>query len=341
MINDSIPACYFPSTVLFLDNNLDLLQTTIAQHEPRFFYKLFAQVSEALNYLNDSKYHPELLNQYCFHEKDRANNLNLFNHITSEELTPIYAEVFNPARYSEISVVVVAFRLLECSALEFLQHIGNNLTKKIVLIDVEDELDAMKAQTEGLIDSYVIRTQPDFANKIHESIERLQWSYFQSMTNVLFRILSVPEPIFLQSHNFLVFFDKLLKKKDTVEFYLIDKTGAFLLLDAHGKVSYLVLKTKMELELTYQKALEAGVGDDVLERLASGKYLPSFNKEANLRDQTIDWINFLVPAKWVEDHEFSFCYADLSENKFIDGLALIPSYYQYSNDLAVEESFLS
>ncbi|AHE66069.1 response regulator containing a CheY-like receiver domain and an HTH DNA-binding domain [Legionella oakridgensis ATCC 33761 = DSM 21215] len=202
----SIPACYFPSTVLFLDDSRDFLLNFVLQLDEGVAYRIFDNPNKTLDYIHNKHCELELLNQDGLSEYSDSRRFDLINHTLDLDLAAIHAEVYNPHRFSEISVVVVDYAMPGMNGLEFCRRIENSNIKKILLSGQADEHLAIEAFNEGLIHRYIKKSDVNAIELITQSIYELQFQYFQAMSDTIVRMLSFMPPRCLQDREFVGFF---------------------------------------------------------------------------------------------------------------------------------------
>lgn len=301
----SIPTCYFPSTALFVDDSRDFLLNFVLQLDEGLAYRLFDSPFEALECIQKSRCEFEMLSQRCLSEYTEAQNCPLTNQTVNLNLAAIHAEVYNRHRFSEISVVVVDYAMPGIDGIEFCRKIADTNIKKILLTGQADEKMAIKAFNEGLIHRYIHKSDPQAAELITKGVYELQQHYFQSMSEMIVRLLSVTSPSCLYDKKFTTFFRQLCAEKGIVEYYLADNSGSFLLLDDDANVSFLIVKNKSDLRLHYDFARDNGADDGILEQLASGSIIPCLWR-AN--QDSKHWKDCLVAANHLQGNE-SYYYA--------------------------------
>lgn len=337
----SIPTCFFPSTALFLDDSCDFLLNFVLQLDENVAYRIFDAPLDALNFIHDKQCKIDLLSRHCLSEYKEAKNCPLTNHTINLDLAAIHAEIYNPYRFSEISVVVVDYAMPGMDGLEFCRRIENNKIKKILLTGQADENMAVAAFNEGLIHRYIKKSDKNVAQLIMKSINELQLNYFQSMSDMVVRMLSVNSPTFLQDKKFTRFFRELCKEKGIIEYYLIDNSGGFLMLNEDAAVSFLIVKNAADMRLHYDFALDHGVDEEVLDQLASGKKIPMFWQEGVENAEWTGWSSRLVDAeKFVADETYYYAYVHEDE-KFSINKSRILSYHRYLEELDAEALFLN
>jgi CheY-like chemotaxis protein len=305
----SIPTCYFPSTVLFVDDKRDFLANFVVQMDENLAYRVFYSPFAALECIHKKRCELDLLSQRCLSEYTEAKNCPLTNHTINLDLAAIHAEIYNPHRFTEISVVVVDYAMPGMNGLEFCRCLEETKIKRILLTDKADEKIAIKAFNEGLIHRYFQKNDPKVVELISQSIHDLQLQYFQTMLGMIGRILSVTAPNCLHDKKFTKFFHELLHEKGIVEHYLADNSGSFLLLDNDANASFLIVKNETDMHLYYDLALDNGASDEVLDQLSGGEKIPCFWQANNQPLDWNDWSTCLVPAqRFVSDNTYFYAY---------------------------------
>lgn len=331
----SIPTCYFPSTTLFLDDSHDFLLNFVLQLDEGVAYRIFDTPRKALDYIQNKRCELELISRHCLSEYTEAKNSPLTNPTINLDLAAIHAEVYNPHRFSELSVVVVDYAMPGMDGLEFCRRIENSNIKKILLTGQADEKLAIAAFNEGLIDRYIKKSDINATELITKSIYDLQLQYFQSMSDMVVRVLSMTFPSCLHDKEFAQFFRNLRQEHGIIEYYLVDNCGSFFMLDDDANVSFLLVKNEEDIRLQYNLALESGASKEVLNQLANGEKIPGF-WQANASSQSVEWNNCLVEAnRFVSDQTYFYAYlkgspfAELRQQKIL-------SYHRYLEELDAE-----
>lgn len=337
----SIPTCYFPSTALFVDDSRDFLLNFVLQLDESLAYRIFDSPFEALERIHKKRCELEKLSQRCLSEYTEAKNCPLTNHTINLDLAAIHAEIYNARRFSEISVVVVDYAMPEMDGIEFCKRIEDRNIKKILLTGQADEKLAIDAFNEGLIHRYIKKSDPEVVNLITKSIHDLQLQYFQSMSDMVVRMLSVTSPSCLRDKKFADLFWEICHKQGIVEFYLADNSGSFLMLDDDAHVSFLIVKSEADLRLHYDLALDSGASEEVLDQLLSGHKIPCLWQSNTIAPQWNEWSTCLIPAKkFISDEVYYYAYVQ-GAVLFDVRLDKILSYHRFLEELDAEEMLLS
>ena len=333
----SIPTCYFPSTALFVDDSRDFLLNFVLQLDEGVAYRTFDSPRKALDYIHNKRCELELVSQHCLSEYAQNKNCPLTNYTINVDLAAIHAEVYNPHRFSEISVVVVDYAMPGMDGLEFCRRIENKNIKKILLTGQADEKLAIAAFNEGLIHRYIKKSDFNAAEQITKSIHELQLQYFQAMSDMVVRMLSVTSPSCLHDKNFAQFFRELREEHRVVEYYLVDNSGSFVMLDDDANVSFLIVKSADDIRMHYDLGLNNGASQDILDELANGEKIPGVWQANAATPNWEDWSKCLVPAKRFISEEIYY-YAYLEGNiRFDLRQQKILSYHRYLEELDAEE----
>jgi len=339
MQHSSIPTCYFPSTTLFLDDSRDFLLNFVLQLDEGVAYRIFDAPSRALDYIHNKTCEFDLLSRS---RAGQVENRHLSATKSAKlELAAIHAEVYNPHRFSEVSVVVVDYAMPGMDGLEFCRRIENNNIKKILLTGQADEKLAIAAFNEGLIHRYIKKSDANASELITRSIYELQLQYFQAMSEMIVRMLSISSPSALYDKTFTQFFRQLCAEKNIVEYYLADKSGSFFMLDEDANTSFLIVKSEEDIHSYHQLALENNADADVLQQLAHGEKIPAFWLTQPLSQPWSEVVNCLVPAKCLIGNE-NYHYVYLEGNDLFDvRQQKILSYHRYLEELDAEELLVS
>ncbi len=291
----SIPICYFPSMIIFIsDRHNFMLNITCELHES-VAYRLFDVPTRALEFIDNYRCEIDVIRQHCSSEYLEAQQFSTENH-----LAPLYAEVYNPYRFSEISVVVIDTAVLGIDSFEFCRELENSPIKKLMLVDETEEPRAIDALKQGLIDAYIKKQDLQIFKLIRQQIIFLQYEYFFQMSQQVTRLLSLTLPLYLYDIKFSDFFLNFRKKYDIIEYYLLDDTGRFLMLDQNANISMLIMK-----QVADMRQDDFSENDHVFERIFSNKVY--------------------------------YCAYITQKIRFVFQKQKILSYHQYLDELAAEE----
>ena len=242
-----IPCCEFQTETLFVDDSQDL-QLALSLHLPlgNGRYTFMNSPHESLAYLQ--KQTPLLTAKHLSRAECPVPDDLHFKANLDEIKT--YAD--RPSKMHKIGVVFMDYEMPGMNGLEVFENANAPCLEKILLTGRDEKL-AVQAFNRGLINQYISKQDSKFIFLINEAIGIGRENYFKRSTETLYRILTfddqdtaLTDPIFVQ------FFDQLKKKLNIIEYYLLDNTGSFLMIDAN-KVRY---KLNTYTKEKYQSLLE-------------------------------------------------------------------------------------
>jgi hypothetical protein len=183
---------------------------------------------------------------------------------------------------------------------------------------------------------FILKSSIGFLNVIMNNIQELQENYFITLTDISLskinknNVLSIIEyPVFIE------LFNKLCKKHQIVEYYLLDEQGSYLLLDKNKKMKWLIVKKESELQSLINFAAFEEAPEPILNALQSREKLPYFHTEIELAEPPSAWEKYLYPAAKLHGKElYYYSFIEdlipldmemekiLSYSKFLDNLVI-------------------
>jgi len=312
-----IPACYYPTTVVFIDDNRKFLSALSQRFEHiakkgfiPIIPKFFSSAEEALKYLQD--YQPDLFTVRCLHHDDPS----LDHRKIDVNVPAIREEIYIPERFTQISVIVVDYAMPDLNGLELCKKLQNKPFKKLMLTGEADEATAVQAFNEGAIDKFIRKDIPQgFDELLLASIRELQLQYFQDLSTIVIDSITAdpefPNISWLNDPAFLKLFDKLYQENEVAEYYLTDVYGSYLFLDSNAKPSWLAVKDEDGMNGTYEIGRDSDTPfpPEMLEEIKSRKKVLYLYDEGGLTDYPEEAARSLHPATKLQGkiaHYYSF-----------------------------------
>jgi CheY-like chemotaxis protein len=297
-------SCFFPTTVVFIDDNTHHLETMLStismQHS---IPKLFSNPVEAVHFINN---HPSILlrsSQTRFDNNIHAFHQKLLSHASQ--------------RFRELSVVVCDYAMPQKNGLEVLQDIKKRELKTIMLTGEADETIAVEAFNRGLIDHFLRKEIPNFSEVINNTILSLQQDYILRETGLIVDNIvlgKLPAGCALTDPMFMKLFNEIKRKFQIIEYYLLDEQGSYLLLNQKGQVHFLAVLDAVGLDAVTQQAIEEEAPSNIIEALTTKKFMPFFYTEEDAATPVAEWESFLYPAHLLKGQQ-NYYYALIPPNK--------------------------
>ncbi len=336
-----VPISFFPTSVLFIDDNPRFLKNISLQLNEDCAYMLFDDPEKALRHLTALEETRSLFSKYGSVNGDHNGVLNN-QYSVNIALASIHKEIYNPERFKEVSVVVVDYAMPTMNGIQFCEQLSHRPIKKIMMTAEADHHIAVEAFNNGIIDKFILKSDLHLKQTLNNSIVELQKKFFYGLTESLSHSLEKEPGYCLEDPKITEVFEQLYQEHQVVEHHLIDAAGSFLLLNASGVPSWFIIKTKLELEMYYDLALDSGASESLCEAIRMGQQIPYFPNEDSWHQVTgDDWKKYLYPASEIKGKEIYY-YAYLQKLKRDFRLENnIFSYQDYLNTLyAINLKFL-
>jgi len=331
-------SCYFPTTVLLIDDDRKYLNKLKLELDiERAVYQLYSSPQDALQFLTHD-YHPDPFSKRCVLHPEET--LSDYRDI-AVNVRAIREETFNPHRFEQISVLVVDYAMPGMTGVELCQQLKDNTIKKLMLTGEADEKIATEAFNSGIIDKFIRKDDPQFSTSLNAAIAELQQDYFQALSAIIINSLTqnpqhhpfscLDDPVFIQ------LFNKLHVKHHFSEYYLTDAEGSFMFLNFEGKPSWLIVKEEDSMQGAYETALYADVTPDIdtLKALEQRQLMAYFHSDADVALLPGQWqqAGMLHPAKKLSGRQ-TYYYAYINDPKAYDTQAdKVLSYKAYLDQL--------
>ncbi len=238
----AISCFYHPTTIVLIDDNVDFLNNLMLSISPYYRCLPFFSPQQAQEFLQKN------------HEKHSSENYLKLAYSTPAlqveiKLEDIYQQVFNRHRFDQTVICVVDYDMPEIDGLALAKTLKNTLPIKVIMLTGEaDHSTAVRAFNQNVIDSFVLKSALDYPQQLLSYFAQLQQAYFlSSSTSILESLTSQPQHP-LQDQDFIVLFQQLCLEHQIIEYYLVDESGSFLLLDAAGNKFWLMVRTEADMQ---------------------------------------------------------------------------------------------
>ena len=326
-----LPAvCYFPSTVVLIDDNRNFLKSIIpGLNNDKAKYKIFSRPQSALEFLTEEYRMDSFINRCLLRPEEEQ----LEHRTIDVDVRAIHNECHNSKRFDEISVLVVDYSMPGINGLELCKQVQDKPYKKILLTCEVDESIAIKAFNEGIIDKFIRKHDPNLAKTINTAVHDLQKKYFHDLSRTVATGFSAhcgdeKTAVFLSDKVFIDFFDEVMQKTNAVEYYLMDSSGSFMFLDINGSPCWLAVKSEAEMSDFAGFAKDDNAPLSVIEPLIKRNKIPYFHTDNELQTFPQNWKNFLHSAKQLKGKDDYF-YALITDPKAYS-IGKITSFADYS-----------
>lgn len=288
------PCFYYPTTVLFVDDNKGFLKILKSRLPNDFPIKLFNDPIKALDVIENQKI-------------NNLNNIQLIDQeyddfesdLTSQSFVGLRYDVFckvvyDKQRFTTQSVVVVDQMMPDLDGINFCIKLKNHPIKKIMLTGNSDYEIAVQAFNDGLIDYYLSKDSSNLIPQLIQKIKILQKTYFESEIERSIGCLLSTDSL-INDVSSLSFYEKITEDLQAIEYYLIDRSGSMLFLNCDGTPTILAINSIKTLD-AFSKIAEDQDESNIAAMLSKREKILFFpNQEDHMRSAS-EWESFLYPA---------------------------------------------
>ncbi len=333
MTPDFLPVCcYFPSTILMVDDSEDLLMDLKRALAPHYKSKYSTSPQEIIKLLTQQGDTTKTIIAPLISTPEEQYDLSktLINIDIPALQHIIYA---NPPRFSQHIILIVDYAMPEMNGLQLTTKIRQELglpIKIIMLTGEADQSTAIKAFNEKLIDRFIVKSAPNYIDMLLAYTKELHQEYFKEISHAIQGSSTGAQQNPRNDPAFVELFNKVARQCHAVEYYQLEEPASFLFLDEKKNPLRLILKTEEDMQMLHELARGGRrtppATVEVFEKRTHLAYFP--DEESSVADAK-DWK--LLQAKPLEGYE-TYYYSLIEGNKdYPLDLEKIVSYQQFLN----------
>jgi len=312
-----VACCSFPTTLLVLDDDQELLENIQYVLLDKYKCKCvcISDQNAAHNILSkNSGWTKSLLEKgvsQVFSEDEPDPSVIS----VSLNVSLLKKQISNLERFKHIAIAIVDYDMPKKNGLEFIRELNDPQLKVIMLTGKATPDTVIKAFNDKEIQRYVSKGEPDYLKKVFQYINELQTEFFLDFSKFILDSLKESQNKIFQNKSFIDLFNKIVRENEIVEYYLLDESGSFLMLDAAGNNQiWLIIKPKSDILYFYELAQDdSSLPAETLKKLKEHKLLTHFKtfKESNTPAHT--W-HFLEAQPLDKENEFYYAIAKNDKN---------------------------
>ncbi|MGD9108179.1 MAG: response regulator [Gammaproteobacteria bacterium] len=317
-MTDNRIACYYhPTTVVFIDDKQSFLESILMSFNSSLKAQTFTNAKKAVEYLKgDCKldYIERLLQNLRDKESDDELGYNNIEHsIVDVDIMGIHKTIYNPKRFAMKTVVVVDYSMPDMNGLEVCKALQGLPLKFIMLTGKAEPETAIEAFNKGLIHRFVKKETLNFAKKLQAAIVEMQKQKFYEVSEPIVKMIASSSTSCLDDSVFIEFFNKFCEENKIVEYYLVNESGCFLLLDIEGNISWFVIKNEKEMT-DYQDIAEANLApQSIIDALKQRKKVLFLFTQADENISVTEWNRYLHVAQKLAGAEGEYYYSHVKD----------------------------
>ena len=328
MIKPNIACCYYPTTVVFIDDNQSFLDNVLLGLDANISTRSFIEPAEAIEYLQGhmlasfaKKYLRSLRGSENSDEFDFS---NVEHGYVDVDVFSIHKEIYNPSRFATTIVVVVDYTMPEMNGLELCSVLKGYPFKFVLITGDATTEKAVEAFNEGLIHQFIPKSSNDFINKLQTIICSLQKQQFEEFSDVVIENLSAGNSIGLNDLLLVKFIKDFFEQNNIVEYYLLNESGCFLMANSNGDLSCLVIKSEDEMTEYANAAIDNYGKEKIIRELQSReKVLFICTEKEHISTTVNSWGKCLYPATKIIGKDNTYYYSHIK--KIEDDCCVFPN----------------
>lgn len=324
-----IACCHFPTTLLLLDDDEDFLESIRGVLSEKYKNICTSDMQKAREILINNRGWAGSSMQKGITRTYSEEDSSLFT--ISMNFSQLKDQIYDLNRFKHITVAIIDYDMPERNGLEFIRDIDDSQIKIIMLTGKAQQSTVIKAFNEREIHRYVSKGDPDYLNTLLQYTSQLQDEFFFDFSKSILDSLKDSETKIFENKAFIKLFNNTLHENEIIEYYLLDESGSFLLLDQTGKNQiWLIIKSEADMQNFYDLAKDdSDTPAYILKQLRDRKSLTHFKNKDENNALAKYW--HLVDAHPLDEKK-EYYYAIIKNDKnFLIETSAIKSYYKFLN----------
>ena len=302
-MKSKIPLCFYPTQIVFVDDNPEFLDALATTFSKQFNIKTFNNTASALEYINEYQREADLVAQ---DEKPKLQGDS--DTWVKQVLTHKNVKRFDEMRVKEVSVLIVDYSMPDINGIEFCEKIKNPAIKKILLTGYATPADAINAFNDNVIHYYLKKNDLNMLQDLEAAINRLQHAYFNELSSSLKAAAIDSGTPFFADPQLASYFQETCKSLGVTEYYYLTNPSRFAL-HTRGNTNYsCVIYTEEDLAEHLQILQEEGAPSALCRAIESRQFVPLFKTADGYYEPGVEnAINHTYPATHVPGRVDYYC----------------------------------
>jgi len=288
-----------PPTVAFIDDDRSFLQSIRPVFSDKFACHIFDRPEAALEFVGTRMPADASQVTAIVQQRDAADgqDATLSDRDVTVTLSRFANMIKDPRRFDPVTVVVVDYDMPAMDGLQFCDNLPARSLRRILLTGKADLQTAIDAFNRGLIDKFIVKSDPDALTQVENHIEALHNIQAEEDLETLLQILGTAAPTFLSDPQFAAMFADFVRRRDICEHYLAADGKGVLTATATGEATLLCVHTEDDMKAQWEIASHQDAPSALVAALASRKMVPNFwRSEGYYSPDCDDWKDCLHEA---------------------------------------------
>jgi CheY-like chemotaxis protein len=270
-VKSKIPLCFYPTQIVFVDDNPDFLDALSTTFSTQFNVQTFDDTDTALRYINEYQREAELV---ANGEKPKPQGDS--DAWVKQVLTHKNSKRFDELRIKEVSVLIVDYSMPHMNGIEFCEKINSPSIKKILLTGYATPADAVRAFNNNTIHYYLKKNDANMLQDLEAAINHLQHTYFNELSNSFKAEAIDSETPFFADPQLARYFQESCDSLGVTEYYYLTNPSRFALRTRDGGNFSCVIYTEDDIAEHLQILQEENAPKPLYNAIESRKFVPLF-----------------------------------------------------------------
>ncbi len=302
-MKSKIPLCFYPTQIVFVDDNPDFLDALSMAFSKQFNVKTFDNTDSALRYINEYQREADLV---ANDEKPKPQGDS--DAWVKRVLTHQNIKRFDELRIKEVSVLVVDYSMPSMNGIEFCEKINNLSIKKILLTGYATPADAVQAFNNNTIHYYLKKNDANMLQDLEAAINQLQHAYFNELSSSLKAEAIDSGTPFFADPQLARYFQQACESLGVTEYYYLTNPSRFALRTRDGSNFSCVIYTEEDIAEHLQILQEESAPKALCSAIESHKFVPLFQTADGFYEPGIaDATTHIYPAVHVSGVVDYYC----------------------------------
>ncbi len=302
-MKSKIPLCFYPTQIVFVDDNPDFLDALSVAFSKQFNVQTFDNADAALRHINEYKREADLV---ANDEKPKLQGDS--DAWVKQVLTHQNIKRFDELRIKEVSVLVVDYSMPGMNGIEFCEKINNASIKKILLTGYATPSDAVRAFNNNTIHYYLKKNDANMLQDLETAINQLQHAYFNELSSSLKAEAIDSGTPFFADPQLANYFEEACNSLGATEYYYLTNPSRFALRTRDNRNFFCVIYTEEDIVEQLQILLEESAPKALYAAIESRKFVPLFQTADGFYEPGItDAAANMYPAMHVEGAVNYYC----------------------------------
>ena len=288
-MNTIPPICYYPTTVVLVDDNHGFLESMSETLRLQGMNVMtFDHPEKAFAYIETQPKAGTLLTKQILDDDSDTTKVNI-------SFDAIMSKRFDTNRHNEISVVIADYDMPGMKGDDFLSVLGHPHLKKIMLTGAADHATAIDLLNHKIIDSFVEKHPSTGAQALSKQITKLKQAYFDSITQPITEHLLIEAP-YLGHKIYQGLVADFMAAHQVTEHYLTNSNGSRVMCLQDGREAWLSIASEADIAGWLATAEFADAPKAVIDALVTRSKIPVFTTPELMEASPQQWTDILHPA---------------------------------------------